>query len=426
MALKKIITFMTVFLLGFLVCTGSFIYLLFTEKGSQVVTRQFLKHAFKNQDISFGGMKGHFGIGFKLENLEIKDLEQLPFGSVVRIQELILDNPIWDVQKANLVIRNGRIILPNSDPIIIDGKYKEGVLDFSLYVKSLDIAQLKKIFNTSEMRQSFEGNIENIDIKISESWTEPAVVGDFYIEKFIYQDFALIKSPAAVNLKFQNRTEGYVPTGTVILKEGKLLAKNTEINLQKSTFFITNDLKNTSFSIQGNSKIENTEIQISLSGTKDKPEIKLKSNTALPTERLFLMLATGKSWKGLDTSLDKKQISPDLVKDFIDYFMFDGSGDKLANKLGIRNVFLTLEKNKKGIGLKKKVTNNLDVGYEINETQVSPLEKTKQQKMSGDVNVSDNVSVSVEKEIRPRDAAQQTIQEKPEDNKVLLKYKTKF
>ncbi len=426
MALKKILNFIIIFLLGFLVCGMGFFYFVCTEKGSQIVARQFLSRAFKNPEISFGKMKGHFGMGLKLENLEIKNLEKLPSGNVVRIQELILENPIWDFQKANLVLRNGRIILPHSDPIVFDGNYKEGAVDFSFYARSLDITSFKEIFNMPQMSNSLSGSIGNVDMKLSGTWDEPTVIGDFYVEKFTYQDFALVESPATVNLKFKNQLEGYAPSGTITLNGGRLLAKNTQVNLQKSTFFITNDLTNPSFSIQGNSKIEDTDIQISLSGTKNNPEIKLKTDTALPTERLLLMLATGKSWKGLDTSLDKKQVSPDLVKDFIDYFMFSGSGDKLANKLGIKNIFLTLEKGKKGIGVKKKVTNNLDVGYEVNETQVPLQQPTRQQKISGDVQVSNNVSVSAEKEIRPRDVTQQGTQEKPEDNKVLLKYETKF
>ncbi|HBR14063.1 MAG TPA: hypothetical protein DD723_00770 [Candidatus Omnitrophica bacterium] len=422
-ALKKSLKFITFFLLGFLVCAGAFVYFICTEKGSQVVVRYFLEHAFKNLDISFKGMKGHLNVGFKLEDLEVKNLTKLPPGSVIRIQEFGLMNPVWDLQKINLVLGNGRVILPNADPIILEGNCTEAELNFSLYTKSFNVTEL---FNALEIGRLAAGNIENIDMRISGSLREPVVVGNFDIEKLIYQDVSLTNSPAAINLKFQNHPGGYTPSGTIILEGGKLVAKNTEINLQKSTFFITNDIKNPSFSIQGNSKIEDMDIRISLSGTKDNPEIMLKSDAALPTERLFLMLATGKSWKGLDASLDKKQISPDLVKDFIDYFVFSGSGDKLANELGIKNVFLTLEKDKKGIGIKKKVMNNLDVGYEINETRGSPQQKTKQQKMSGDVKVSNKVSVSVEKEIRPKDETQQSEQDTPTDGNVLLKYKTKF
>lgn len=423
MELKKILNFIAFFLLGFLVCGGVFAYFFCTDKGSEITARYFLNHAFKNLDISFKEAKGNFGASFKLKNLEIMNSEKLPPGSIVRIQELILMNPLWDFQKTNFVLRNGRIILPDADPIVLEGNYSEGELDFSLYTKSLNAVEL---FNALKMGRLAAGDIENIDMRMSGSLREPAVVGNFNIEKFIYQDVSLTNSPTTINLKFRNRGEGYMPTGTIILEGGMLIVKNTKINLQKSIFFITDDIKNSSFSIQGNSKVEDVDIGISLSGTKDNPEIRLKSDAALPADRLLLMLATGKSWKGLDSSLDKKQISPDLVKDFIDYFIFSGSGDTLAKKLGIKNISMTLDRDKRGIGVKKQVMNNLDVGYEINETQVAPQQKTRQQKMSGDVQVSDSVSVSVEKEIRPMDKTQQSAQDTPTEDKVLLKYKTKF
>ncbi len=423
MTAKKILIFFAIILSLLLLCGGAVAYCVFSERGSQFVAHHFLQYAFKNADISFDEMTGSFGSGFRLKNLVLTNTEQFPAGSIVRVQELSIVSPIWKMNKAEVVIVNGRVFLPQSDTIVLDGKYHDGQADFSLYTFNVNLDQLKKIFNLSGIPPAVFGDLDKVDLKISGTLVEPAVTGNLNIQKLNYKEMTLNKSPVSLDLKFKRKPGGYSCSGTVILTSGEITAKRVKVELKKSTLYIAGDIANPSFYIEGQSKVENTDIHILLTGTKDKPDLNLTSDSGESKEKLLLMLATGKSWKSLDTAIATQQVSPDLVKDIIKYFVFPDSGDKLANKLGIKSVSLTMEENKRGIGVKKQVTRNLDVGYEVEETQVSPEEKTRQHILSGDVNVSDNLSVSVEKELKGPEQPSAPV---PDDNKVFLKYKSSF
>lgn len=414
------------FVLGVFICACVFVFFLFSENGSRLLLPKVIKYFSKDAKLTVGHIQGHIGVGFKIDNLEVNDFENLPMGSVVRIQTFEISNPVWDIDSGKITLQNARVMLPNADPIILDGKYHGGVLDFSLFSQSIDLKQVAEILGIEKIYLPSYDDIKNLDFHIQGSMDVPIISGNFFVEKLIYKDFTLRNAKVTVNLKLSKFSDEFTLAGEIVVEEGKLLIKNTEINLQKSTFFIKPDLPSTSFFIEGKSRVDGTEIQVILKGTKDKPDLQLSSEDDISKDKLLLMLATGKSWKGLDTAIDKKQVSSDLVKDFVDYFVFAGSGDRLARKMGIKNIFVNLEKEKKGIGVKKQLLDNVDVGYEVNEMGAATSPKSLQQKISGDVSVTNKVSVSMEKELKVKDGTSQVLQDKPEDNKVLIKYKTKF
>jgi len=145
-------------------------------------------------------------------------------------------------------------------------------------------------------------------------------------------------------------------------------------------------------------------------------------------ERLMVMLATNTGWKGAEESASRGQISADLTKDFIDYFVFSGSGSKIAKLLGISDVSLTFEKRKKGIAVKKAVSEKLDASYAIEQTQAEEKEEkgTATQKIGGEYKVTEELSIGAEKELKQDSKLDQTQDEQKTDDRVIFKYKKKF
>ena len=67
--------------------------------------------------------------------------------------------------------------------------------------------------------------------------------------------------------------------------------------------------------------------------------------------------------------LGQGKVSPDLAGDFIDYFVFGGSGARLSEQLGIRGFSVKYDKNKKGLEVKKAISDKLEASYGVEQSQ---------------------------------------------------------
>ena len=137
------------------------------------------------------------------------------------------------------------------------------------------------------------------------------------------------------------------------------------------------------------------------------------------------MLATNKSWKMTEGALVKGQMSPDVTRDFLDYFLFAGSGDRLAQFFGLKNLNFQMNGKTKGIGVKKDVTDNLGVSYAVEKEETKEKNGTTAQKIGSEYKLSDSVTVETERELKQEKTTD--LQDKTStDDKVLLKYKKSF
>ena len=174
--------------------------------------------------------------------------------------------------------------------------------------------------------------------------------------------------------------------------------------------------------------MDDVRINVKFKGTKEQPDLQLTSDPPAPSEKLLLMLATNKSWQGLDQLVFKNQLSADLVKDIVDFSVFHGTGGKIAQKFGIKDLSLDFDKDKRGLKLRKEILRNLDVGYEVRQKKAPERTDQIEQKVSGNIQVTEQVSVDVQREIK--NGQEQTAegiqpQEVPEES-ILLKYKRAF
>ncbi|MBU1147745.1 MAG: translocation/assembly module TamB, partial [Candidatus Omnitrophica bacterium] len=173
------------------------------------------------------------------------------------------------------------------------------------------------------------------------------------------------------------------------------------------------------------SNVEGIKINIALKGAMKEPDIKLSSEPSFPKERLLLMLATNKSWKMTEGALVKGQMSPDVAKDFLDYFLFAGSGGRLAQYFGLKDVTFQLNGKTKGAGVKKDVTNNLDVRYAIEKEEAKEKNGSTVQKLGSEYKFTDTIAVDAERELK-QEKANEEQDKATSDDRVLLKYKKSF
>lgn len=142
-------------------------------------------------------------------------------------------------------------------------------------------------------------------------------------------------------------------------------------------------------------------------------------------ERLLIMLATGKKWKGADDLTQSGKVSADLAADFLDYFVFSGKGSKMIEKLGISELSFHVNKVAAGVTLKKDVIGKIAVTYGIEKSSTTNGSISSIQSVGGEYKVTDNVSVGVERKI---EGAGKPGRDKvsSDENKVKLEFKKKF
>lgn len=189
---------------------------------------------------------------------------------------------------------------------------------------------------------------------------------------------------------------------------------------------LASDPANPIFDIRGTSQIGATQITVNLKGTKEKPELSVSSVPPLPEPRILLMLATGQSWQGVETSLQEQTLSPEAVRDVMNYLFFGGEGQSLAQKLGFKDVTILFDEKTRGIGVTKALTSGIDVGYQIKQETLKTEPSQLQQKVESDLKLNENISVSVEREIKQYQGTATEDANQGTEDKLLLKYKKQF
>lgn len=87
---------------------------------------------------------------------------------------------------------------------------------------------------------------------------------------------------------------------------------------------------------------------------------------------------------------------------------------------------MTFDKEKKGMEVKNSVTDKVEVGYGVTQTQRHEKTQETTQKVSGEFKVTDAVSVGAEKELKQQDTPGKTPEEHKTDDKVMIKFKKNF
>ena len=390
--------------------------------------RRALERCFESGGFQIQAEKGHSPRNVVYEDMEFTNLEGFPPGTVLKIQKInfALNSP--DIKNLTIDIQNARLKFPYSEPIIVQGTLKDGILNFNAYSNSVELKEILSLFPDRKEFKEISGTVRGIDLLVRGPVAEPTISGKFVVEKLNRKNFTLAESPGRLYLQLRDFPDQIKRFGVLTLKNGTLSSKTTTVQVEPSKILFSEvPAKTIGFDVHGNSRIEKIKINIIVKGTLAEPDLQLTSDPPLPQPQLLLMVATGKSWQGTEKALEEGQMSTDLAKDFIDFFIFSGEGGKFAERLGISDFTLKYDAQTKGIGVKKDLTDKAGVGYGIEEFQESPGKSSITQKLEGELHVTDTLSIDVEKKIKqerekdnPAPIQQQT------DDRIFLKYKTKF
>ncbi len=374
-------------------------------------------------------IKGNYKTPTIAGSLTITGLRELSEKSELKIQEFRVKVNSLNINGLDVRINNARLRLPVSDPIVINGSFRSGVLDATVFTSSLDVSEIAGYMPKNFHTRYLQGLVKQLDVQILGHYEKPVLTGSLMVVELDNRQVTLKEMPVEFNLKFKGLLTNPQMSGDIAATEGKVSAKRTYLKLNPSELYFSDEPKNPRLDIKGETKIGKTVIYVAVGGTLKEPTINLSSDPYLPEQELFLMLATGKRWESLDESMSTGTVSPQLTKDLLEYMFFGGTGNKMAERFGITDISFSFDANRKGIGATKKLSETVDVKYEVqNETDPDAPEGTKgtvTQKVGSEIQVTNKVTLDINKEFKNTDSTELD----PQDvgaSEILMKYKVNF
>jgi hypothetical protein len=422
-------------------------FFVFTTAGAKMLVRTALSVAFDSGAVRFTRAKGSLSQPLVFYDVLIKDLEGMPAGSVLRIQQLMISNFMMQLENSRIEIRNARLKFPNSDyPVVLSGKYENMEFNMNLYSKSLGVRDTLDTFTDWDLRD-ISGVIADVDCFLTGSWRQPRLSGSFLVPRFSYRDFSLHDCPVSFDIRFEDIKGGKVkPYGTITYGEALITRARVTVNLlEGGTMKFTGNPKNPEIDFQGTSDIEGVKIRIHLRGTWKKPDLHLASEPALPKDSLLVMLMTGKKWgvsQGPSAAPTPTEVDPivaqpgqeiplDVARDFVDFFVFSGAGGDLSKRLGLDNVSMTYNPDSNALGVKKGIADKVELRYGVERPPPGTQQERQIQthKVGAELKITDTISIDAEGQVReqqPTEAVDPAQDQEQKDGKVVLKYKKKF
>jgi len=399
-----------------------------TNIGARLIARIAISRYMPSKDITIEKIDGAVARTVTFENVFIKNAEWLPQASSLSIERLeIYANPL-DINRLRVMVKNASLKLPYSDKIFFYGTYEEGSLDVNIYSHAVEVKDIMELLRYRDVAGNISGVLEDIDIFVTGGLLEPEIKGLCTLKALSRWGFSLLDCPLKLDLKLEDIRGDQKLYGTVNILGGSVSGEKTaRIILGESRISFNGKLQEPYFDVQGESFIEGTKIKVGLKGTMDVPDMRLSSDRPVSKDQLLMMLATNKSWKSADVLAGSDgHITAGMVADFMDYFLFGGSGARMADNLGIRDFFIKYDRETKGAGLRKSVSDKADVSYSVEQPKPEEGKQTTIHKVGTEYKVTDEVSLEAERELKYEDKNTKP-QDGPEtSDKVLLKYKKPF
>ena len=387
--LRRLFSLLVVFCwIAIVVCVAAYTFLT-TTWGAKAVSAYFIKWYMPFLDVSVGSYEGTIEKGLLLKEIIINHIPAMEKEGILRLQQLYVQIPLIHWRRVSVKITNARLVLGSSDPMVFDGAVIRDQIHGNCYARSIDVRNLIAALGYNDLAKFLYGFISHVDFNVQGTVFSPRFTGHFFVNHITYKGTRLSDGFGRLDLTVKSLgshplMRGYVIMDSALVETGRI---NVDLTTSKADF--KGDALNPLLDIHGSSKVEDMNIDMAIKGSLQRPRLIFNSDPPLPEDEIKFALATGKSWSWID----------------------DQSG---------------------GVGLRKKLTDEFNVGMEAEEMPSDPgggqtpgYSKT----IEGQMRVTDKLSVNVAKKFIPVDTATTPGVSQPEkenEAEFYLKYKQRF
>lgn len=428
MSRKRIVLFGFVALI--LIVIGCSYFVFFTSPGLKILCQKIFNDFHLDAKIKFDTVEGNLFNGLVFRDMELTEFKKFPSVTSLRIQHLLIDFSSLQFSGLTCEFQNARLSFPGSEPLVISGIFQRGHLDINIFGKNVDVREFLRIGGVEKFDQTVFGMLDSVDIYIRGPLKSPQVSGNFFIERLIRGVYLIKNAPCTLAVTFLDWGKDFKAQGELILNNGSFYLRDTEITIEPSRLKFNGSLMKPILDLKGQALVNKVKIAVRVTGTPENPDFRLFSDSLISQQRLLLMLATNRSWQGVDDSLNQGIVSADLAKDFFDYVFLNGSTHKLIHSLGLSDISLKFDGTTKGISFKKDILNALSLGYGLEETTPANEKSFFTQALEGEFSMTEQLSVGAERKFKQEKTLPTTQEALPAaittEDKIFLKYNTKF
>lgn len=400
-----------------------FSYLFFTRKGSDSLANFFFWHYLSPKNVQSEKVEGSLGSILSYQNIVFDGLDFLPEGSSLRAQKLDIS---LGVAGLKVSVKNGSLFIPGLDKILFYGFLENKNINLNFYTRSIDFKSLFALFDNSELKK-VTGLAGDLDVYIQGSLFEPSFSGVFRLDRLLRENLVLENSAGDFDLAVEKNDGRLKLFGKVFLSGGKVFFPRAAIiNLDQAKFIFNGNPQEPFLDIKAGSIVEKTKINISLKGTINDPDLRLGSSPPFPQERLLLMLATNKSWRGSQAALSGEGLSADMGKEFFDYFIFPSPGSNIAKLFGLEGISVRYDNQAIGLEVRKDISEKTEVSFSVEQARDREGDEPPTKRIGVGHQISESVSVSVEGQVGQDEKTGRAKNTDKPDSKAILQFRSEF
>lgn len=393
-----------------LLLSAALAYLIISPVGGKLLVKYFKQQFASVGLMTIGHYQGSLQEGFVLNNVNIKGIAGLP-GAIVRVQEVRVHLPLWDLVHSHLAIFNARLIIPNSDPLVFTGDIYGDRIKGNLYGQSLDIHQVSLFYVSPEINRDLQGYLTDIDFDVSGSFSAGAnLTGAFKEDRIQFRSILMTNGSATVNLTFSKILHDLKVKGVVIVNTGLINVRHTNLQLSPSTFNFNGDFTQPLLDIHLGASIEDTSVHLVIKGAVSSPQLIVTSDPPMPPQDALQMLFTGNA-VSTATSPFNGVTSGELAQNFLNYSLADMDDPSQ-------------------FGVKTRVAQNLKLGVEMDQLPGPPgaTNVYYSRKINGEMDMTQHMSLNVSREVFSPDDRNPYVSsdDQSEDTQIYMQYKKRF
>lgn len=357
-----LVIFLTLFSVT-LLTAGVAYYLITSPTGVRLAVNYALLHSAQYASVTVESFSGTLARGLTLERVQIRNWPALP-GAVIRLQRLEARMLSLNWRDLWVNVFNGRMDLPNCEPLVFNGRYTAGQVQGSAFSRGLDAAVIMQPFMSPEIWRNLQGAVSKVDFTFAGDLMQPRLKGYFRADRIKYASTVVKDGIAHFDLTPSRNSEGWQLEGALRLENGLVIVRQKTIELEPSKAVFKGDAANPSLAINGTTKANEYTIDFKITGTLRQPKVQVHSDPYLP-EDMALVALDMNNW-----------LPTDLTSPY--------------------------NRSLQEVGFRRRVIEDVNVGFGLKQSPTSPgvQEQTNYSKMlEGQLSLTDNISFNVAEEV---------------------------
>jgi hypothetical protein len=290
--LRKFIFVILISILLLVVVVGGALVALERPAGQRWLLGKLIARYAPDGEYVIGRLEGSPWKQWTFGNIAVARVHGWPEGYSVKVQKMDLYFAEPRPEGLNIEVHNGRLLLPLSGTVVVNGIYQDEAVDAEVYFNRADLEEILNLGPRTVPRNNLQGTIRDFSCTVKGSKKDLNFKGGFLIQALTTLQFTVDEGV----VHFQGNVENIFGEprvwGDVFIDKAMIRLPQVAIKVTGGKIAFSGDPRRPAYDLVGEAVVEQTKIAIHLKGSADKPEMVLTSQPPMPQDELLIMLTT--------------------------------------------------------------------------------------------------------------------------------------